>query len=62
MKRHSLAQFVLKSACFSIKQNVQLLNSSIFIFKHQTNDDIFLNTTENNFNFAKIFCNVEVLL
>ena len=35
MKSHSLVQFVFRSACFSRKQNLQLQNSFIFIFKHQ---------------------------
>ena len=36
-KRHSLVQFVFKTACFSRKQNLQFLNSFIFNFKHKTN-------------------------
>ena len=50
MKRHSLVQFVSKSACFSRKQNLQLILNT-----KQTNDGIFSNKAEENFNLAKIF-------
>ena len=62
MKRYNLVQFVFKSACFSRKQNLQFQNSFIFIFKHQTNDGIFLNKTGENFNLTKIFWDVGVRL
>ena len=56
MKRHSLVQSVFKSACFSRKQNLQLQNSLIFIFKHQTNKWwYFFEHHGDNFNFVKNF-------
>ena len=49
MKRHSLVQFVFKSACFLRKQ--------IYLFSilntKQTNDGIFLNKAREKFNLAK---------
>ena len=63
MKRHSLVQFVFKTACF---QENKICNFKIHLFSilntKQTNDDIFSNKTGENFDLAKIFWNVRVRL
>ena len=52
MKRHSLVQFAFNfiSACFFEKTKFAILKLFIFNFKHQTNDGIFSNKAEENFN------------
>ena len=64
MKRHSLAQSVFKSACFSRKQKIYnfKIHLSSFSNTKQTNGAIFLNTTGDNFNLAKICWNMKVRL
>ena len=55
-KRHSLVQSVFKSACFSIKQNLQFkIHLFSILNTKQTNDGIFSNKAGENFNLAKIF-------
>ena len=50
MKRHSLVQFVFKSACFLGKINLfSILNTK------QANDGNFSNKARENFNLTKIF-------
>ena len=55
-KRHSLVQFVFKSAFFQEKKvcNFKIDLISILNTK-QTNGDIFSNKARENFNLAKIF-------
>ena len=63
MERTSLVQFVLKSAFFSRKQNLQFkIHLFSFLNIKPTNDGIFLNKTGENLNLAKIFWNVRVRL
>ena len=56
-KRHSLVQFVFKSAYVLRKQILQFQNSFFFSILNtkQTNDGIFSNKAGGNFNLAKIF-------
>ena len=62
-KRHSLVQFVFKSACLLRKQILQFQNSFIFNFKHQTNKWwYFFEKAGENFSLAKVFLNVRVRL
>ena len=59
MKRHSYVQFVFRSTCFSRKQNLPFkVRLFSFLNTKQTNDGNFLKKTRENFNLAKIFCNV----
>ena len=56
MERHSLVQFVFKSACFSRKRTYNFkVRISSFLNTKQTNDGIFFKKTGENFNLAKTF-------
>ena len=63
MKRHSLVQFVFKSASFLRKEicNIKIHLFSILNTK-QTNDGTFSNKVGENVNLAKIFLKVRVQL
>ena len=64
MKRHSLVQFALKSACFSRKFTIYNFKIRLFSFLNTkpSNGGNFLKKTGGNFNLAKIFRNVRVQL
>ena len=60
MKRNNVVQFVSKSACFLRKQSLQVWNSFILNFKHQTFvwwyfDGIFPNKAGKAFNLVENF-------
>ena len=59
MKRHSLVQFVFKSACFLRKKFLQFkIHLFSILSTKQTNDGIFSNKAGENFNLAKTFLDV----